>query len=111
MSISEIESWKVADWHPDWGDSQVELEMLRSFCKRLVCEFSEVNVTLVDVEEGYIKVDIFLNEKKIAELYVVESEGKKMYALFDEDGGPEIPELRFDRFEDGFDWIKLFVKS
>ncbi len=109
--MSEIESWKVDEWHPDWGNSQAELDMLKSFCRRLVCEFSEINVTLIDVEEGYIKVDIFLCERKIAELYVIESEGEKKFALFDEDGGPDIPELRFDRFEDGIEWVKMFVEN
>ena len=86
-------TWNVPIWHPDCGDPKTEFEMLRSFSNALLGESDEYVVELDCFEDGYMKVDIYKDKRKFAELHIVDSkESEKKYGLFmpfDEDDEDE----------------------
>jgi hypothetical protein len=58
MDFNEPSSWTAPRWHPDFGDPEQELQLLRKFAQRLR-ERTECLVQLRFVEEGYMTVDLY----------------------------------------------------
>lgn len=89
--------WQAPSWHPDFGDPEAELAMLREFCIDLQDKNKEYTFSLDAFEEGYICVKINKRNKKYAELWIVERQDKKRYGLFMDDGR----EIYFDDKKEG----------
>ncbi len=104
MNTSNPENWIAPVWHPDCGDAEEELRLLKTFCGKLIQQHPEYSVKLALPEEGYMNVDIFMGQNtKIGELLIVVAGGKKQYALFLFQNGEE--EYYFDEVHEGIGYL------
>lgn len=100
MINSDIESWVAPSWHPDFGDPQRELDLLKAFCRRLLQEVSGLSVTLECLEDGYMKVVVQRGAELMAEVFVVErGEANELCLCMPGDRNKE--ELYFSNIEQG----------
>jgi len=98
--------WRASRWHPDFGDPEVELRLLRAFAMQFLKCFPDGGVELIHVEEGYMHVDLFLAGHPIGEVHIVErGAGKpgRWYGLF-LSGGKQA-EKYFSSAKEGVDFI------
>ena len=80
--FNNIEGWTVPKWHEDFGSPQVEFDALKKISKVCVTQISDLSVKLDCYEEGYMNIDLFINElNKIGEIHIVESD-QYTYGLF-----------------------------
>lgn len=82
------DQWTAPEWHPDFGDSALELSMLRTFAKLVLEMFpGKYEAELDAYEPGYMRV-VFLGGSgtRFAELHVVDRGPERRYGLFLEAG-------------------------
>ena len=104
------ESWEIPRWHADFGDPAVEVELLRAFCVSARETFPRLKTTLCAIEEGYLNVDVSIEDTKIAELYVVSDKGRQRIAIFGWNGEPESDENYFEEHERGLKILARLIK-
>ncbi len=88
--------WIVPSWHPDLGDSALELEHLRGFSLALLSAKPSARVALETPEPGLMYVNIKLPDGTVAEVYSVPSSdnsSKRRFAIFIAPGTPEEDEI------------------
>ena len=98
--------WRAPHWHPDFGDAEAELRLLRAFAVQFLERFPSASVELAQVEEGYMHVDLFLAGQRIGEVHIVERGAGKpgqWYGLFLSEGKQE--EKYFSAAKEGVDFI------
>ena len=110
MTTTHPNTWEVPTWHPDFGDPEIEIEMLRGFCVKAIQFFPNLTTDLVTPEEGYLNVDVFDDSKKIAELHVVVDDEKRRFGLFGFDGEEETEELYFLEHDQGLKELSKLLK-
>jgi hypothetical protein len=84
-STQELLIWRVPDWHPDYGDPQIELGHLRSFALKLMPAVPGAAITLETPEPGLMDVRVELARGTVAEVYSVpspEDETHRRFAIF-----------------------------
>jgi self-protective colicin-like immunity protein len=96
MNRSDISNWVSPRWHRDFGDPDVELQMLKAFCMALYDRCPDCELSLDCHEEGYMSVSISRNGIKSAELHVVRGKDALRYGLF-RDGGENEKRVLFRR--------------
>ena len=106
MCASNPNNWTAPNWHPDWGNPEAELEMLKHFCLPLLEHCPDYSVELQIPEPGLMYVDIFLKTTKVGELYIVaglKDQPTQRYGLFvfleDEE------EYYFDEVDEGLGYL------
>jgi len=65
-------SWTVPQWHPDLGDPQPQLRLLRTLAVLFLQRCRAGSVELLQVEEGYLHVDLRVRTSKVGEVHIVE---------------------------------------
>jgi len=104
VHTSNPDNWIAPTWHPDFGNAEEELHLLRDFCVQLIQQYPTYSVELALPEDGYMNIDIFLEQKtKIGELFVVAEGGKRRYGLFLSRNGEE--EYYFDEVHQGLEYF------
>ena len=108
MHNSDPNNWTAPNWHPDSGDPEEELRMLREFCLRLLRQRPDYSVQLDVFEEGYMKVDLFRGTAKVGELYIVDGPkgGTRRFGLFLFSGNDE-EEYYFNEIDEGLRYMPL----
>jgi hypothetical protein len=81
-STRELLAWHRPDWHPDYGDPEVELGHLRSFALKLLAAVPDATVTLETPEPGLMDVRVELASGTVAEIYSVPSPEDKAHRRF-----------------------------
>lgn len=79
------EAWLVPDWHPDFGNAQVELEHLRSFAVALLAVIPGARVQLETPEPGLMNLVVKLPGGTSAEVYSIPATsrlGERRLGLF-----------------------------
>jgi hypothetical protein len=82
MERAKIENWAAPPWHPDYGDVEGELQMLKRFCLALADDDPSFGLELEIIEPSYMRVNISRDSRKHAELWIVTGKPKTRYALF-----------------------------
>jgi hypothetical protein len=98
--------WKAPQWHPDFGEPEIELRLLRAFSAQFLERFPEGGVELINVEEGYMHVELFVSGQMIGEVHIVQrGTGKpgRWYGVFLSQGKQE--EQYFTAAKEGLDFI------
>ena len=100
-----MDDWAAPDWHPDYGDPELELELLRTFCRAARSKAPDLEFLLRSFEAGGLCVDIKNGGDTIAELYVSDA-GDALLSLFVVDDRDECTaELAFTDFEKGIAFL------
>jgi hypothetical protein len=84
-STRELQTWHRPDWHPDYGDPEIELQHLRSFAQKLMSSVPNATIKLETPEPGLMDVRVELACGTIAEVYSVpslEGESHRRFAIF-----------------------------
>ena len=106
MRDSDPHTWTAPSWHPDYGDPQEELQLLKDFCLRLLQKHPAYSVQLAVPEEGYMNIDVFRGTTKVGELYIVDNVAGKRdrrYGLFLSENCEE--EHYFEEIEQGLAYL------
>jgi len=78
-------SWKLPDWHADYGDAKAELEHLGSLAKAVLSSNPQASAELIVPEPGLMYLELVSSGGPLAEAYSVceaRAVGKRRYALF-----------------------------
>ena len=81
-STRELQAWHRPDWHPDYGDPEIELGHLRSFALKLLSAVPNATVTLETPEPGLMDMRVELACGTVAEVYSVPSPGDEKHRRF-----------------------------
>ncbi len=73
-----IDEWVAPNWHSDFGDSNVELILLKNASLFLLEFNTEFTFHLDCYEEGYMRVEVKMGEINWGEINVVDSEKKRI---------------------------------
>jgi hypothetical protein len=103
--------WVIPSWHEDFGDPKVEVEMLRSLCVALLRACPSLDMRLVTPEEGYVTLSLFLADRQLGELHVVDGDPRKRYVLFTIVAGIETDEIYFQTVEEGVETIGKLLQA
>lgn len=82
MQNSNIDKWMAPQWHPDFGDPKVELEMLRAAARELMTRDETFAVELDCFEEGYMKLKLIRGGSAVADIYIVTPGDKRLWGVF-----------------------------
>ncbi|MDZ4821621.1 MAG: hypothetical protein SGJ20_21885 [Planctomycetota bacterium] len=102
--VDKIQSWPTPQWHPDWGDAELEMRSLKEFSLQLVARDERFDVEINHIDVGYVRVEIFLQQRRCAELWYTDA-----YLLyhFDSDGQEE-KEMHFADVNEG---VQLLIAT
>ncbi len=79
----KIMQWHAPIWHSDFGDSKLELQILRSLCLHMAELNRNYTFNLHCIEDGYMYVSVIKFKSPIMEV-CINSEG--LISLFFENG-------------------------
>jgi len=80
--IIKIKSWEAPDWHEDYGDSSLEVSLLKNLCLNVIDMGYNYKFDLDCFEEGYINVNVFKNNELFFEIHIVDIKEKKIGLFF-----------------------------
>jgi hypothetical protein len=106
--------WHAPDWHPDHGDSVVELAHLRSFAQTLSAAVPSATITLETPEPCLMDVRVELAGGTLAEVYSVpspEDEPHRRFAIFLCPGTASESEVYAETPEDASNLFALLSSS
>jgi hypothetical protein len=110
MSNSIILSWKLPNWHQDFGNPAEEFEHLQKLAFRVIAAASNACINFMTPEPGLMFIKLSLKSGREFEVYSVPSNcdtlGRK-YAIFCNTGPVEIEEY----FESCDSAVALIVAS
>ena len=98
---NKIQNWIAPIWHADFGNSEIELAVMKSLCVNLFSIDPNYKFELDAFEEGYICVNILYDSKFICEAFIT-SINKDTIGLFLKDGG----EFYTDSIDEAADFLK-----
>ncbi len=81
----KIESWKSPKWHKDFGNPTLELSLLKKISLEILSLESAYDFELDCYEEGYMNVNVSVDDRTFVEIHVAEVDINKV-GLFFEDG-------------------------
>ncbi|MDW7690249.1 hypothetical protein R9C00_24205 [Flammeovirgaceae bacterium SG7u.111] len=70
MTSPNINSWKVPEWHTDFGDPYLEFSLLKEIAVFIKKNFKRLDVYLECIEEdGYLNLEVYKDANKKGEIY------------------------------------------
>lgn len=87
---NDFKNWKPPKWHSDWGDPDIEFLLLKNFSIKAADILPILNFKLNPSEEGYLCVDIFKIDIKIAELHITNVDINQFGLFSFQDEGSEM---------------------
>ncbi len=81
----KINHWTSPKWHVDFGNPELEIDLLRSLCLKINELGFDLTFELDCYEEGYMAVKVFDHKKPYFDIQVVSVEDHK-FGLFFENG-------------------------
>jgi hypothetical protein len=78
-------SWKLPDWHADYGDAKGELEHLRSLAEAVLSSNPQSRAELIVPEPGLMYLELASSGGAPAQAFSIceaKAVGKRRYALF-----------------------------
>ena len=80
--IKSIESWNAPKWHQDFGDPNLELNILKEACLKLFELEPMLEFELDCYEEGYMNVNVLLRSNEFFEVHVIDKDEKRVGLYF-----------------------------
>lgn len=102
---SSPKTWLSPEWHPDFGDPEIELESLRTFSNALLIAAPNFNVDIDFYEEGYMCVVINYESERLGELHWLQN-SDHTYGFFNDD-----EELKFSNVSSGIKLIQNYIEN
>lgn len=83
--LNMISEWKAPIWHQDFGNSLLELNLLKEVCSYIIRNFDiDYYFKLDCFEEGYMAIEAIKNETLIYTIQVVDVDSNKIGLFFEE---------------------------
>ena len=109
MATTNPTDWETPTWHPDFGNPDLEVGMLRAFCIKAIEIFPNSTMTLMTPEEGYLHVEVKKLDKKLAEIHIVSDGDNQRFGVFGFDGEDETGEQYFSEHEEGLGILETML--
>lgn len=109
MPQTDPKTWIAPTWHKDWRNADSEFKALKKFSVEALEFCNDLSVEIEEIEEGYLKVNIFCKRIKLAELYTNINTTGLDYILYVPFEYPNEEEFHFSEISEGINILRLYV--
>ncbi|HAH48415.1 hypothetical protein [Gimesia sp.] len=113
MKNTNPDTWQIPpDWHQDFEpEVSLELQTLREFAQAALKISSDMSAHLSPFEPGYLKVDLFHKQARLAEVYAKVEESGFVFSLYISIEDESEEEYHFRTVAEGVSILKNVLSS
>ncbi|WP_417384818.1 hypothetical protein [Gimesia sp.] len=113
MKQTNPDTWQIPpDWHQNFEpQASLELQALRKLSQAVLDLSSDFSVELDLFEPGYLKVDVFHKQTRLAEVYANNAAAGLVYSLYAPIKSVREEEYHFRTVDEGVDILKKAVSG